>query len=106
MCFRDTNFTRDTIPAVVKISCPYVGRYVIFYNERLPGVVYPSEYSQYTYSALCELQVYGKIYRDWFPTEFTSYFYIDLYLDVSNVVKGLNGVLLNVVMMSKTFKLT
>ena len=64
LCFRDTNFTRDTLPAVLNISCPHVGRYVIYYNERLPGQTYPSDYAQYTYTALCEVEVYGKLYHD------------------------------------------
>ena len=34
LCFRDTNYTTVTIPNPVDISCPYHGRYVIYYNNR------------------------------------------------------------------------
>ena len=60
MCFKDTSFTRGTIPPVFTVTCPVQGQYVIYYNERLPGVVYPNGYSYYAYLDLCEVEVYGK----------------------------------------------
>ncbi|XP_052691366.1 uncharacterized protein LOC128169241, partial [Crassostrea angulata] len=42
LCYKDDNFTADTIPAVFNTTCPVHGQYVIYYNERLPGVTYPT----------------------------------------------------------------
>eukprot|EP00105_Crassostrea_gigas_P034461 XP_019918609.1 PREDICTED: multiple epidermal growth factor-like domains protein 6 isoform X1 [Crassostrea gigas] len=59
LCYKDDNFTLDTIPAVFTTTCPVHGQYVIYYNERLLGVTYPDDYSDDVVSDLCELEVYG-----------------------------------------------
>nr|XP_022307748.1 uncharacterized protein LOC111113752 [Crassostrea virginica] len=58
LCFRDTNYTRATIPNPGNISCPYHGKYVIYYNNRTHPQ-YPEWYSSKTSIALCEVEVYG-----------------------------------------------
>lgn len=53
--FRDTTYTKSTIPNTVNITCPYHGRYV---NNRTHQS-YPTDYSLHATSDLCEVQVYG-----------------------------------------------
>uniref|UniRef100_A0A8W8M4M2 Scavenger receptor class F member 2 n=1 Tax=Magallana gigas TaxID=29159 RepID=A0A8W8M4M2_MAGGI len=59
LCYKDDNFTRDTVPAVFTTTCPVHGQYVIYYNERLQGVTYPDDYYVFVNIALCEVEVYG-----------------------------------------------
>ncbi|XP_078328600.1 uncharacterized protein LOC111112278 isoform X2 [Crassostrea virginica] len=58
LCFRDTNYTRATIPNPVNITCPYQGKYVIYYNNRTHRP-YPEGYSDENSRYFCEVEVYG-----------------------------------------------
>ena len=60
LCFKDNNFTLNTIPYVFSTNCSVYGQYVIYYNERLPRVAYPDGYYSTVAIALCEVEVYGK----------------------------------------------
>lgn len=60
VCYDNTDYDISTTLSVVDIFCSVVGRYVIYNNERLPGVTYPELYSQYAFADLCEVEVYGK----------------------------------------------
>ncbi|XP_052693627.1 uncharacterized protein LOC128171893 [Crassostrea angulata] len=59
VCYHNTNTTTETIPAVVDIPCSVVGRYVIYYNERLTGITYSNNHSQFAFADLCEVEVLG-----------------------------------------------
>jgi hypothetical protein len=59
LCFHETTHTVNTIPAVFNVSCPVQGRYVVYHNSRSPHGGEPSDYSDYAFSDLCEVEVYG-----------------------------------------------
>ncbi|XP_078330738.1 uncharacterized protein LOC144624704 [Crassostrea virginica] len=59
LCFKDTNFTLNTIPPVFNTTCIVHGQYVIYYNERKAGVTYSDGRSQYAFNELCEVEVLG-----------------------------------------------
>ena len=60
LCFHEIQRVRGTPSEDQRINCSVHGRYVIYYNERLPNVTYPSYYSSFAHYDLCELEVYGK----------------------------------------------
>lgn len=74
LCFRDTKYTKTTIPNPINITCPFHGRYVIYYNNRT-HFPYPVGYSNKTGSDLCEVEVYGKflLYSNFFFSCTTSF---------------------------------
>nr|XP_034321035.1 multiple epidermal growth factor-like domains protein 6 isoform X1 [Crassostrea gigas] len=56
LCYKDGP---QLPPLNFTTTCTEHGRYVIFYNERLDGVVYPMGYELYVYTELCEVIVQG-----------------------------------------------
>lgn len=60
-CFHESKYTIHTIPDHMSIYCPHSGQYVIYYNERIPGITYPVGYSPHAHADLCEVQAYGNI---------------------------------------------
>lgn len=59
LCYKDG----PTLPPLnFTTICSVPGRYFIYKNERLPGVVYPTSYNN-PYTELCEVIVQGTIFK-------------------------------------------
>lgn len=74
LCFHEIQTVAGTPAEDQTIHCSVHGRYVIYYNERRQGVVYPSYYSQYAYNELCEVEVYSEyiqLYATWWGKKLT-----------------------------------
>lgn len=60
-CYQDKSPTLP--PLNFTTLCLRQGRYVVFYNERLIGEIYPDTYANINvFTELCEVIVRGKIY--------------------------------------------
>lgn len=81
LCFHEIQTVAGTPAEDQTINCSVHGRYVIYYNERRQGVVYPSYYSQYAYNELCEVEVYSEyiqLYATWWEKK----------IDISMIIKA------------------
>lgn len=63
LCYKDG---QELPPLNFMTICTFTGRYVIFYNERLPDVIYPVKYEVSTnvIMELCEVSVEGEEHYD------------------------------------------
>lgn len=60
LCYKDGP---ELPPLNFTTTCPEYGRYVILYNERLDGVIYPAGYElTNAYTELCEVIVEGIVF--------------------------------------------
>nr|XP_022307769.1 uncharacterized protein LOC111113772 [Crassostrea virginica] len=57
-CYKDVSDAKTSIPPVMDIMCSVVGRYVIYYNERIPEYGSRPGYSPEAFAELCEVEVY------------------------------------------------
>ena len=75
LCFKDNNYTLDTIPYVFNTTCAVHGQYVIYFNEYKTGDRYANftNDTRYAFNELCELEVYGKRLYFIIPTFLLSY---------------------------------
>lgn len=65
LCYKDW----PLLPLNFTTVCAAFGRYVIFYNERLAGVTYPTGFELYNvYTELCEVVVFGKYHISFWNT--------------------------------------
>ncbi|XP_062607047.1 uncharacterized protein LOC134268816 [Saccostrea cucullata] len=59
LCFHDTTNNNSTIPAVVNITCPVHGQFVIYYNKRPQNSYSASRFSDDDFNAFCKVEVLG-----------------------------------------------
>ena len=61
LCFKDDNYTLNTIPAIFNTTCFVHGQYVIYFNEYKNGSRFNNfSKTRYAFNELCELEVYGR----------------------------------------------
>eukprot|EP00105_Crassostrea_gigas_P043475 XP_019927623.1 PREDICTED: uncharacterized protein LOC105339866 isoform X1 [Crassostrea gigas] len=87
LCFKDRNFTLETIPNPINITCPNFARYVIFYNNRT-NRPFPAGYSKYAYNELCELEVFGCSKFGYYGENCSIPWYENCQLGLSDIKSG------------------
>lgn len=66
-----------------------IGRYVIYFNERL--IIYPTDYSRFAFTDLCEVEVYGKLLSNMnYKHKLFHYFILNCYFIIILYIIKLN----------------
>lgn len=60
LCRHDIHHIIHTLPVVMDIICFGIGRYVIYYDERINGTKYQEGKSPHAFINLCDVVVYAE----------------------------------------------
>lgn len=60
LCRHDIHHIIHTLPVVMDIICFGIGRYVIYYDERINGIKYQEGKSPHAFIDLCDVVVYAE----------------------------------------------
>lgn len=60
LCCHDIHHIIHTLPVVMDIICFGIGRYVIYYDERINGIKYQEGKSPHAFIDLCDVVVYAE----------------------------------------------
>lgn len=60
LCRHDIHHIIHTLPVVMDIICFGIGRYVIYYDERINGIKYQKGKSPHAFIDLCDVVVYAE----------------------------------------------
>ena len=61
LCFKDNNYTLNSIPDVLSTTCFVHGQYVIYFNQYKTGERFNNfQKTWHAFNELCELEVFGK----------------------------------------------
>lgn len=61
LCYKDNNFTLDTLPVVISTTCRLHGQYIMLFSKKRQGVKY--RYAGAESIPNCEFVVYGNIFQ-------------------------------------------
>lgn len=60
LCRHDIHHIIHTLPVVMDIICFGIGRYVMYYDERINGIKYQEGKSPHAFIDLCDVVVYAE----------------------------------------------